>query len=105
MRILLMIIFILVSKLTEDKESIPEQFTDTTQNKLPCPTCGSFHTIKNGSTHNGKPKSKCKNCGRQFVVNPNNKTISSDTKSLIDKLLLERISLRGIVRSTGVSFA
>lgn len=105
MRILLMTIFLLVSKLTENKELIPEQFTDPTQNKLPCATCGSFHTIKNGSTHNGKSKSKCKDCGRQFVVNPNNKKISSDTKSLIDKLLLERISLRGIVRTTGVSFA
>jgi len=34
-----------------------------------------------------------------------NKSIYLDTKLLIDKLLLERISLRGIVRSTGVSLA
>jgi transposase-like protein len=39
-----------------------------------CPKCGSYHTIKNGSTHNGKPKRQCKDCGRQFVINPNNKT-------------------------------
>lgn len=25
-----------------------------------CPKCGSCHTIKNGSKHNGKPKRKCK---------------------------------------------
>jgi len=24
-----------------------------------CPKCGSYHTIKNGSTHNGKPKRQC----------------------------------------------
>jgi transposase-like protein len=48
--------------------------------------------IKYGSTHNGKPKRKCKDCGRQFVINPTNKTVSDETKQLIDKLLLERIS-------------
>jgi transposase-like protein len=57
-----------------------------------CPKCGSCHTIKNGSTHNGKPKRKCKDCGRKFVINPTNKTVSDETKQLIDQLLLERIS-------------
>ena len=70
-----------------------------------CPKCGSYHTIKNGSTHNGKPKRQCKDCGRQFVINPTNKTVSDETKQLIDKLLLERISLRGIARVTGVSWS
>lgn len=105
MHILLMAIFLFISEFAQDQKPIPDQFTDTTENKLPCPSCGSFHTIKNGSTHNGKPKSQCKDCGRQFVVNPSNKSIYLDTKLLIDKLLLERISLRGIVRSTGVSLA
>jgi transposase-like protein len=68
-----------------------------------CPNCHSTHLIKNGSIHNGKPKSKCKDCGRQFVANPTHRRISDVTKQLIDKLLLERISLAGIVRVTGVS--
>jgi IS1 family transposase/transposase-like protein len=72
---------------------------------FPCPSCGSHHTIKNGSIHNGKPKRRCKECGRQFVINPTNKTISPDIKQLIDRLLLERISLRGIARVTGVSWS
>lgn len=67
-----------------------------------CPTCGSDHIVKNGHIHNGKPKYACRNCGRQFVENPEN-TISFAQKELIDKLLLERISLAGIVRATGVS--
>lgn len=71
----------------------------------PCPKCGSFHSIKNGSTHNGKPKRQCKVCGRQFVINPSHKTVSPETKQLIDKLLLERISLRGIQRVTEVSWS
>ncbi len=41
----------------------------------------------------------------QFVINPTNKTVSDETKQLIDKLLLERISLRGIARVTGVSWS
>jgi transposase-like protein len=44
-------------------------------------------------------------CGRQFVINLTNKTVSDETKQLIDKLLLERISLRGIARVTGVSWS
>ena len=68
-----------------------------------CPSCGSDNWIKNGSIHNGKQKYQCKDCGRQFVDNPKNAPISSDTKELIDKLLLEKIPLAGIARVTGVS--
>jgi hypothetical protein len=53
--------------------------------------CGFHQTIKNGSIHNGKPKCQCQECGQPFVSNATNKTISPDTKQLIDKLLLERI--------------
>lgn len=70
-----------------------------------CPSCSSVHTVKNGFTHNSKPKRLCRNCGRQFVLNPEKKTISDETKALIDKLLLERMSMRGIVRVTGVSLS
>lgn len=68
-----------------------------------CPNCQSQEIIKNGSLTNGKPKYKCKSCGRQFVENPQKYPISEETKALIDKMLLERESLAGIVRVTGVS--
>ena len=62
--------------------------------------------IKNGSVHNGKPKHQCKkSCGYQFVDNPPKTTVSLETKQLIDRLLLERISLRGIARVTQVSLS
>ena len=70
---------------------------------LICPECNSRKIIKNGYIHNGKQKFMCKNCGRQFVENPKNKIIYRETKEIIDKLLLERISLAGIARVTGVS--
>jgi transposase-like protein len=68
-----------------------------------CPKCGSEKVIKNGTIHSGKAKFACKECGRQFVENPQSRRISAETKALVDKLLLERISLAGIVRATGVS--
>ncbi|CAK0744183.1 insertion element IS1 protein InsB [Gammaproteobacteria bacterium] len=66
-----------------------------------CPNCHSSYIIKNGSIHNGKQKFFCKNCGRQFVKNHENR-ISQETKDLIDKLLLKKIPIAGIARVTGV---
>ena len=68
-----------------------------------CPACLSNEIVKNGSFSNGKQRYKCRGCGRQFVLNPQKRPISNETKTLIDKLLLERLSLAGIARVTGVS--
>jgi insertion element IS1 protein InsB len=69
-----------------------------------CPRCGSSYVvIKNGCIHNGKANFACKDCQRQFVENPVWKPIPEETKALIDKLLVERVSLVGIVRVMGVS--
>ena len=67
-----------------------------------CPTCQSENIIKNGSIHNGKQKYACKDCNRQFVLEPEN-CIAQDKKDLIDKLLLEKIPLAGIARAVDVS--
>jgi len=50
-----------------------------------CPRCGSNHIVKNGRIHNKKPKYKCQNCRRQFVGNPNNKSIDKHTLDYIKK--------------------
>ena len=68
-----------------------------------CPACKSQKIIKNGSIHNGKQKFCCKDCGRQFVENPQNKIIPKTTWDLVDKLLLEKIPIAGISRVTGIS--
>ena len=68
-----------------------------------CPNCHSTKVVKNGRIHNGKQNHKCRDCGRQFVENPQQKLISQETKHLIDKLLLEKIPLAGIARVCGVS--
>ena len=68
-----------------------------------CPRCNSNESVKNGLTHYGKQRFKCLKCGRQFVENPTRQPIDISTRELIDKLLLERMSLAAIVRITGVS--
>jgi IS1 family transposase/transposase-like protein len=70
---------------------------------MKCPRCDSQHIVKNGHTHNGKQSFKCADCARQFVIAPRHQPISEETRKLIDKLLLEKISLAGICRTTGVS--
>ncbi|MBF0389074.1 MAG: IS1 family transposase [Desulfamplus sp.] len=64
-----------------------------------CPECDSSRTIKNGSRKNGKQNYRCLSCtcSRQFVDNPSpHYHISEETKTLIDRLLLEKIHLAGI---------
>ena len=68
-----------------------------------CPRCESEQVVKNGHIHNGKQRHLCKACGRQFVLNPTNKTINEETKERIDKLLLEKLPLAGIARVEDVS--
>jgi transposase-like protein len=65
---------------------------------MQCPQCASDRIIKNGSQQNGKPKYMCKTCCRQFVEDPQDCRIPDATKALIDRLLLERMSLAGIAR-------
>jgi len=95
---------LLFSKIVQESEEL-SQIKHKEVPQLACPTCGSQHLIKNGSIHNGKPKHQCKSCGRQFVDNPKKTIVLLETKQLIDRLLLERISLRGIARVTGVSWS
>ena len=68
-----------------------------------CPACGSTRFKKNGHTHNGKQNHPCKTCPRQFVQCCEQYLISDDKRGLIERLLVERISLRGICRAVGVT--
>ncbi len=70
-------------------------------NNPSCPHCRLSHSKKNGHTHYGKQNYQCKACRRQFVQN--SQRIEDETRSLVKRLLLERLSLRGICRVTGVS--
>ena len=67
-----------------------------------CPRCKSDTYKKNGHIHNGKQNHQCKACGRQFVDCFEQHLVSDETCDLIERLLLERISLRGICRAVKV---
>ena len=68
-----------------------------------CPSCNSTSVVKNGQIYNGKQNFKCRDCGRQFVQDPQNKIINGATKTVIDKLLLEKMPLAEIARVVDVS--
>jgi insertion element IS1 protein InsB len=68
-----------------------------------CSICKSENIVKNGSIASGKKKFMCKDCGSQFVENPENKIIPESTIEMIERLLLEKIPLAGIVRVVDVS--
>ena len=71
--------------------------------EIVCPTCSSSNYKKNGHAHNLKQNHRCKCCGRQFVLNPQKRIINQTERMIINRLLLEWISLRGICRSMQVS--
>ena len=67
-----------------------------------CPQCGSRRDKRNGRIHTGKQHHKCTACGRAFVRVPENHVVTEEQRAVIERLLLERISLRGICRVIGV---
>ncbi len=70
---------------------------------IECPRCRSRTVKKNGHLSNGKQNYRCKACGRQFVSNSREWHVTESDKALVEKLLLERISLNGICRVVEIS--
>jgi transposase-like protein len=68
-----------------------------------CPRCQSSKYKKNGHIHNGKQNHRCQDCGRQFVECYEQSLIADDTRALIERRLVERISSLGICRAVGVN--
>jgi len=67
-----------------------------------CPAWGSTKCKNNGHIYNGKQNCQCKDCGRQFIQRFEQYRIAAEPRALIERLLLERISLRGICCAVGV---
>src|SRR5579883_1148887 len=69
----------------------------------PCPRCSASHVVRNGPNTAGTPTFRCRACGRRFVADPQKGPVSDEKRSLIRRLLGERLSLRAIARVVGVS--
>lgn len=72
-------------------------------NGLECPQCGAVRIVKNGHAHTGRQRYLCRVCTYQFTLHHRRTRISPDTVALVDRLLSERLSHRGICRAVGVS--
>ena len=68
-----------------------------------CPACGSERFKRNGHMHTGQQNHQCKGCGRQCVLQADNRVIGEEQRTLVERLLREKISLHGICRAVGVS--
>jgi len=69
--------------------------------RIICVKCKSSQIKKNGQSKYGKQNYKCLECKKQFIGNA--KRINEEDKEVIGKLLLERITLRGICRVMNIS--
>lgn len=70
---------------------------------MECLNCKSDLIKKNGHTRHGTQNYRCLNCGKQFTQKAEVHFISEQTKELIRRSLLERVSLNGICRIFHVS--
>jgi hypothetical protein len=68
-----------------------------------CLACGSERFKRNGHIHTGQQNHQCQACGRQFVLHADNRVIGGEHRTLVERLLSEKISLHGIFRAVGVS--
>src|SRR5499433_231668 len=68
-----------------------------------CPACGSTRYKKNGHTRHGQQNHQCKACARQCGATAEDHRSADARRSMVEPLLRERISLRGICRAVGVS--
>lgn len=71
--------------------------------QIRCTKCGATKVKRNGKTRHEQQRYQCKVCSYQFVEYTSNKVISASKIAQINKLLLERLSLRGICRAMDVS--
>ncbi|WP_041231764.1 IS1/IS1595 family N-terminal zinc-binding domain-containing protein [Deinococcus peraridilitoris] len=68
-----------------------------------CARCQSVSVVKNGHVKSGKQRFLCRACGYQFTFEASWHRISPEQEALVDRLLSERLSHRGICRVSSVS--
>ena len=69
----------------------------------PCPGCAASLVVRNGHNRSGAANFLCRGCGCQFVARPKKGPVPPATQDLVRRLLRERMALRAVARSVGVS--
>lgn len=87
------------------KKSSRELYLKCVKKKLNCPYCLGTNLSRKGFSRNGKQRYKCQECKKRIVLHGRQYFVSSEQVAIIGRLLLERISLRGICRAMQVSFS
>ena len=64
-----------------------------------CRHCESAALVKNGNTRAQSPRAKCKDCGKTFAIEPKSRAVTPEKEALIERLLEERTTIRGICRA------
>jgi transposase-like protein len=67
-----------------------------------CPKCGSENMVRNGHDYKGDQKYYCKTCASYGTLHAQQR-YDERTHDQVKRAVLERISLRGIERSFGIS--
>ena len=70
---------------------------------MECSNCKSELLKKNGHTRHGKQNYRCLECGKQTTENAESNLIPDQTKELVRRTLLEKVSLNGICRIFNIS--
>ncbi|MDR1498948.1 MAG: hypothetical protein LBS34_01520 [Rickettsiales bacterium] len=81
----------------DDMESISEAIN------IECSHCGSKNYKKYGKSNNNKQKYHCKDCGKKFIVNPN-QFFTDMLRSIAVYIHINNCGLRRIGNILGVSF-
>ncbi len=66
---------------------------------LSCLHCQSSALVKNGTTKAGSQRVQCKDCGKTLALNPKSRAFTPEKEALIERLLEERTTIRGIRRA------
>ena len=69
-----------------------------------CARCGSERIRKNGHACNGAQRAKCLECERTFILQPKGARYSADFREQVLSAYQDRMSIRGIRRTFGVSY-
>ena len=70
----------------------------------PCRQCGSERIRKNGHVNNGAQWAKCLACGRTFHLEPKGPRYDQAFKAQVLAAYQDRLSTRGIRRTSGVCY-